>query len=468
MQNEDSNFRDISGTLAPSQSRDRTRGILKNSKNKTGVRGLTERWRRHKNHDSYQVGITTVRPQKWISPKDHATAKQIGQYLRASKLKEKDAVKDNHFQTLRHRLIQEVSQEHSLVAYRIKERLELQTKQFNFDDSLEQFVSFKSDTSVSMKHRSTLVNVWLPFYREKGCLHPRDFIMWRKQAQQHIKVVKKQDGDERYSIHSWSSLTNAHNEYLKFLLENGDITDTEFFAVYAKITPEMKKRGLTKQSRKQETYTETEVLNIKEKIDATYADNLKMKLRAYAIYIGVCSGIRRGNLLGLLVDDLQPDAEIPHLCTRDNIVAGWSRGEKGDIVLENSSKTIVGVVKLPFLLPTPDILVEVARFLKAHIKPGERLLNCSTGTVDDWWAAIAKECGFKFLTPHDWKHSYATIGALHLHDWYMGNPYYLQMCCMHQKYETTLKYINQRSDNLLKAFQAGWNQKTKKETGSGT
>jgi integrase len=421
-------------------------------KNKTGVKGLTERWRRHANHDSYQIGITKVRPQKWISPKDHVTARQIDQYLRASKLKEKAALKDNHFQTLRQRLISEVTQEHSLVSYLIKERLELETKQFNFEESIDQFVGFKSDTSVPMKHKSVLMNVWMPFYREKGCLHPRDFITWRKQVQQHVKLVKKQDSSEKYSVHSWSMLTNAHNEYMKFIRDNGDITEAEFFLIQAKITADMRKRGISSKSRKRDTYSEVELHEIKTKIDLTYGNDLGMKLRAYAMYLAVCTGIRRGNLLGLRSEDLHPQNEDPHFCTRDNIVSGWSRGLKGDVTLENSSKTILGTVKLPLLMPTPEILIEVASFLKTHIPANERLLKCSTSTVEDWWQAIARECHFKFLKPHDWKHSFATVGALHLHDWFQGNPYYLQMCCLHRKYETTLKYINQHSDNFLKAF----------------
>lgn len=420
--------------------------------NKTGIKGLTERWRSHKSHDSYQVGITTVRPQKWISPKVHQTAKQIDQYLRHSQLNQKAAIKDNHFQTLRMRLINEVSQEYGLTSYKIMERLELQTRQFNFADSLELFVQYKSDTSVPMKHRSTLLNIWLPFYKSKGCQHPIDFINWKKQAQQHIKLIKKKNSDEKYSVNSWTSLANAHNEYMKFLYDNGDITEDKFFTIQARITNEMRKNGLTKQSRKQNTYSLDDLYDVKLKIDLTYNEHLEKKLRAYAILIGVYTGIRRGNLLGLTAADLHPHADTPHLVTRDNIVSGWSRGKAGDITLENSTKTIVGNVKLPLIMPDKETLVEVATFLKENLKPNQRLLSCSTSTVSEWWTEIARECGFKFLTPHDWKHSYATIGALHIHDWYDGNPYNLQMCCMHQKYETTLKYMNQNSDIFLKAF----------------
>ena len=106
----------------------------------------------------------------------------------------------------------------------------------------------------------------------------------------------------------------------------------------------------------------------------------------------------------------------------------------------------------PFIQPSREVLVEIANFLKANLKPGQELLDCSPDTVAKWWRKICKQCGFKFIHPHGWKHGYATIGAMHLHDWYKGNPYYLQRCCLHSSFRTTEKYIRQVSNQLLKAF----------------
>lgn len=426
------------------------------NKSSTGINGIIEEWRPGNRHDSYRVAVT-VPKQKWISPKVHPTLKQINLLLRTNRHRKEVALKDNDFQTLRHRLLHELKAEHALKEYRARERVELRTKTFNFEQSSDLFVETKRDTSVPMKHRSILMNFWLPFYRSKGCEHPREFISWRKQAITHVKTAKKLDGSEPYSIHSWVSLTNTHNEYMKFLLENGDITDAEFFTITARVTMEQKKRGLTKRSRKRQTYSEVEVIEIKKRIDETYRSeiDLEKKLQAYAIYFGVCTGLRRGNLLGLHAEDLYPDAEVPYFVTRDNVVSGWSRGIKGTLTLGTCTKTSVGTIALPMLQPSSEILVEVARFLKQHRKPEERLLRRNPHGVAKLWKEISLECGFKFLTPHDWKHSYATNGALHLQDWYRGNPYLLQMCCMHEKYETTLRYINQKAEHLLKAFQRG-------------
>lgn len=422
------------------------------SKNRTGIRGLTERWRRYESYDSYQIGNTAVKPTKWISAKDHLTANQIDQYLKVKKLRKDTAMADQEFLTLRSRILAELSSDFGFTVYKIKEKLNLRTKKFNFEESVELFVNFKSDTSVPIKHKLYLESVWLPFYLEKRCEHPREFRLWKKQAILHLKSVKKKYTNEKYSVNSLSTLTNTHNEYMTFLLDNDDITEAEHFKIYARITTEMKKRGLSSASRKRDTYSEHDLLSIKSLIDKRYAQDSLMKIRAYAIYFGVCTGLRRGNLLGLRAKNLQPNSEVPHFETSDNIVPGWSRGITGTVTLENSTKTFVGTIKLPFIQPSKEILCEVSRVLIDYLKPNDRILNCSPRTVADWWKEIARECGFKYLTPHDWKHSYATNGALHLRDWYDRNPYLLQMCCLHQKYETTLQYINQKADPFLASF----------------
>lgn len=195
-------------------------------KNKTGIRGLTERWRTRKNYDVYQVGITTVRPTKWISPKDHATAKHLDLLIKSRKLREKTAASDNDFQTLRHRLLQELAHENALRSYKIQERLNLKTKQFNFQNSIKQLVDFKMDTSVSCKHESILLTFWLPFFQSKGCEHPRDFKNWRKQAIMHIRTAKKIDSDEKYSVNTWTTLASSFNEYMKFLIFRMVVVET--------------------------------------------------------------------------------------------------------------------------------------------------------------------------------------------------------------------------------------------------
>lgn len=423
------------------------------AKSSTGIHGLFDDWRPARHHDAYRVAIIKSGEQIWISSKIHPTLRQINAYLKSEKLHEADASKNNTFISLKHRLWNELKQEHSLSEYRARERVDLITKSFNFEQSLDEFAEYKSDTSVPMKHRSILVNVWLPFFLGKGCKHPREFIQWRTLAQKHVRNAIKLDGTGPYATESRVSLTNAINEYMRWLRdEDGSITDDEFFTLRNKITTEQKKRGTTKHSRKRDTYNEDEVLTIKELIDQTYKDDLTWKLRAYAMYFGVCTGLRRGNLLGLRSSSLHPDSEVPHFVTEDNIVEGWSRGIRGAVTLETCSKTFVGAVTLPFIQPDVRILQEVARFLQMHLKPEDRLLSCAPSTVDDWWKRIARECGFKYLSPHDWRHSYATIGSRHIQDWYRGNVMLLKNCCMHEDLRTTNKYVNQKGQDFLKAF----------------
>ncbi len=115
---------------------------------------------------------------------------------------------------------------------------------------------------------------------------------------------------------------------------------------------------------------------------------------------------------------------------------------------DNSKPTLI-----PLIQPSKEILVEVAQYLKNNLDPKQRLLKCAPDSVAKFWKNIAKECGFKYLSPHQWKHSYATIGALHFHDWYRGNIYNLQVCCQHEDIRMTMKYVNQKSDEFLKGFE---------------
>jgi len=121
-----------------------------------------------------------------------------------------------------------------------------------------------------------------------------------------------------------------------------------------------------------------DLVDIKKKIDATYANDLQKKLRAYALYFGVCTGLRRGNFMGMRVENLVPEAKTPHFKVTDNIVSGWSRGKKGVIVFENSTKTTSdedGTIRLPLLQPSRDILIEVTSLLKQHLNAQDRLLD---------------------------------------------------------------------------------------------
>ena len=127
-------------------------------------------------------------------------------------------------------------------------------------------------------------------------------------------------------------------------------------------------------------------------------------------------------------------------------------GLKSRLHQEESTKTFVGTIRLPLIQPSKPAVIDVCNFLKAHLDADHRIVLCHPRTVSEWWRKIAKQCSFRFISPHDWKHTYATLGAQNLHQWYQGNGYLLQQCCLHKKYETTLQYINQTADTFLGAF----------------
>jgi len=424
-------------------------------KGNTNIIGLNFQWRHGTSSDALRAFVFSNSQYIGISAKLHPTLNQINSYLRLHSLRNHQALTDNHFQVLFQRLHQELKSEYGLRTYRAIENLNLKTKEFNFEQSVEEFFHYKSDVSCSNSYKACIKNFWLPFFLSKSCEHPKDFKKWQRHAINHIKTSKNKN-DQYYSHHTYGSLTKALNEYIKFLKEYEYITEEDVFHLKAKVTLEQVKRGQFSNRRSSDTYTESDLHEIKARIDLVYQNNLKMKLRAYALLFGVCTGLRRGNLLGLRAKHLFPDSKVPYFQLADNIVSGWSRGQKGSIIFENSSKMSAfeeGSVCIPLIQPSPAMLCDVATFLKTNLAPESRLVNAQPAAVARWWKQISKECGFKFLSPLQWRHSYATIGALHLHDWYRNNTYLLQQCCLHSSIKMTEKYVNQKAGQLLKAFE---------------
>lgn len=431
----------------------------------TRVRGLTFQWRPAKGFDALRVSVYHNGKPTWIKANKHATLKEVNEYLKTKGLKKETASHDNHFNTLKQRLVAELQSEYKLKSYLIEQRLELKTREFSFERSLEKFVDNRSqEISCVHNYKSILLSFWFPFFiKENKCEHPNDFIKWKRDVEDHVKSAKKKNG-QKFSVNSYSGLTSAFNEYMRYLLKKEYITQDKYFEVHIEVNKtEHQKRGKYKQARTLDTYSHDELLEIKGLIDKTYAlekgeahevaeRKHVMKRRAYTFYLGLCLGLRRGNILGLKAENLKPRADVPHVTTKDNIVTAWSRtGSSEKLILENSTKTFKGSVSLPLIMPDLKTLQEVCDFLIAHTPKGEYLVECYPDSVAKFWRQIAKECGFKFLHPHAWKHSYATIGGANM-QWYGNDPLLLQLCCMHSKFETTLKYINNDKDQLLRMF----------------
>ena len=426
----------------------------------TNIVGLSQEWRPAKDYDSYRIGVGY--PTVWVSKEHQATLRELNAYLKTKKLRKEVALDDTHVQRLIQRLQYELKNEHGLKEVKARAALAYVTRRFNFDNTLEDYVRYKSDTVVApFKHVPYLREFWFPFFRERSCEHPSEWKTWKREAKSHIKTATKLESTERYSPETWVSLASALNEYMKYLKEEEYISEADFFAVHVSATKKSKRDGRNTSSRSRGVYSNDDLIKIKEAIDKTYKDNMPLKLRAYALYFGVCTGLRRGNILGLRVSDLYPDKGKPYFTTRDNILPGWAEGVKGDVIRLTETKTFVGVASLPMLQPSPSILSEVAAFLIANLKSDDRLIECNSSSVGRYWAAIAKECGFKYVSPHGWKHSYATNGAQHFTEWYKSNAYFLQMCCLHEDYRTTNNYINQDGKQFLDAFFAA-----KKKRGS--
>lgn len=425
------------------------------SKGQTNIQGIYPMWREGNNWDALRIAIRQPnKPQMMISSKIYPPLRLINDILKKKKIKKEDAFSDPEIEHFFDRLCQDLKAEYALPYYRILEKLELKRKGFNFEESLNEFETYKSRHSISHAYRVFVEKFWLPFFISKSCEHPRDFINFQSDAEFHLRTIKNKFG-KLYSPASYNNKTTPLNEYMRYLLKKKVITPDQFFTLDYRLTLEERKRQTYIPVRTTDTYSMEELKKIKIRIDQTYDDreSLPWKLRAYGLYLGsFCMGLRVGNILGLPVSNLKPDDEIPHAQLKDNIVNGWSRGLSGDLKIENATKTSHdNNIKLPFVLPSIDICKDVVGFLKSHLKAMDPLLDCSTGVPSRWWKRIARECKFRYIHPHGGKHGYATIGAANLH-LFKNNPYLLQYCCLHKDFRTTQKYINQKSDEVLKQF----------------
>jgi len=350
--------------------------------------------------------------------------------------------------------------EHRLSAYKALERVSLKTKQFDFDASIDEFYKYKDNTSQPVTYHDGMRDFWLPFFlKEKGCTHPSEFIQYRQAAIQHVRSKLCQRDGKPISFHSYNNFSKILNQYVQFLNETNAIGSQSVFKIWITATKEEIKRGKLKRKRSTRTYDLQELIEIKKKIDRTYAKNPKRLTKAYGYYFGVITGQRQGNVLGFKAEDLFPEATIPHFRVSDNIVSGYSRGQRGYIIFENATKTTTqedDEILLPLIQPSRGIAVEVARHLKNSYKPKERICLGTPHTFYRTWKRIAKDCGFTFLNPHNWKHTYATIGGEHLEEWYNGRADLLQMCCLHESLSMTEKYIKKRYTKRLQA----WTPKT--------
>lgn len=428
-------------------------------KRKSSIQNIYFQWRPGKSCDALRAFVSKDREKPLaISAKLHPTLKEISRLLKSRKLRAAQGDYDPEFLKLKQRLEQELKSEYGLKAYAAMKRVDFKTRTFDFEHSLEEFKKYKANTSVSHAYYSTMKRFWVPFFLEKGCNHPSEFKDFATQAETHIRTSETVHG-QKFSHHTYNSLSKTLNQYMRFLLKHGYISENRFFKIWITTTLEEKKRGQLRRKRSTDTYDLVETIEIKRKIDETFKERAAEKLIAYGLYLGLCTGLRQGNLLGLKAEDLRPDdSEIPHFRVSDNIVRGWSRGEKGHLVFKNATKTTSeedGDIVLPFLQPSREIVCDVARHLKQHYASHERVLPLTPCQVYRRWKRIAQECGFKFLNPHNWKHSYATIGGEHLHEWYKDDARLLQLCCLHSSLTMTEKYIKKKYARSLRAWASG-------------
>lgn len=422
-------------------------------KKTSAVVGVNFKFRPGKQFDAFRAWVFKDGKYQSISAKVHPTLKGINQLLKERGWREAQAEKEHDFLKLKNRLEEELRSEFGLASFRVMERLELKSRDFDFERTLEEFKIFKDDTAIKIDYYDCMKNFWLPWFLGKGCTHPKHFKQYRNQAELHVKTAKKKNG-KPYSHNTYNVLCRTINQFMFFCEKFDYIGRDDTFKIWVNITLEQKKRESFENARSEDVYSLAEIEEIKIKIDRAYADRSNEKLIAYCLYFGVITGLRRGNFAGMKAENLFPDAKTPYFLVRDNIVSGRSRGIKGYITQKDATKTSAGKpIAVPMVQPSIQVITEVARFIKANLEPSARLYPNNPDQIAKKWRSISTECGFRWLTPLDWRHSYATIGAINLAKMYKSNPLFLQRCCLHEDFRTTLDYIRKHAPEFLDAFE---------------
>ena len=165
--------------------------------NKTSIIGLTEEWRSNDQNDSYRIAVYRGK-QIWISGKIDADLSAINMYLQRSTLRQSDALADPQFLRMRSALHLKYRDQYGLKEYATRMRVKYDDALFDFGGALELYTQHKAETtSIPMQHQRYMKDLWYPFFREKGCRHPKDWKAWRSQAKMHIKTVKKVNSNVR-------------------------------------------------------------------------------------------------------------------------------------------------------------------------------------------------------------------------------------------------------------------------------
>src|SRR5689334_3939768 len=105
------------------------------AKGSTKIVGIVEAWRSAKEHDAFRIGYYKNDKQVMISAKVHPLLKEVNEYLFAQKLRKEVALQNPTFLNIRWRLHENLKSEHGLKEYRLREKLELKTKCFDFEQS---------------------------------------------------------------------------------------------------------------------------------------------------------------------------------------------------------------------------------------------------------------------------------------------------------------------------------------------
>lgn len=119
----------------------------------TNISGLTFSWRHGKNHDALRVFVFLNKKYISVSAKIHPTLNQVNKYLAVNNFRSNNAQADSQFQALFQKLQYELKSEYGLKTYNALENLSLITKKFDFQNTTEEFFTYKGDVSCAHAYK---------------------------------------------------------------------------------------------------------------------------------------------------------------------------------------------------------------------------------------------------------------------------------------------------------------------------
>jgi integrase len=421
---------------------------------KSPYRGIYISWKPLKSYHDIKIFCKppSIERQFAISIDEFPEYKILRNYIRDNGLTQNECETNKKVNELFSKCLRSIARKFGLEES-AKEALALNRVKFDYITAVDEFLKFKRVKSKG-NYQSALLNFWMPLVINKLKIdNPNHWHAHAEEFVAHMFSYRKSDG-EPLSTHSYTTYCTPLDEFIKYLNMKGVIANNNVFSVYKFLgfgdtsnMKESRKRG-------DDYYRFDDYKLIKSRIDELYHDDPSKKLLGYVYLLTLSTGIRRGNVLGLKRESFKLEHEIPHIELEDNVLDGNAYGKGGVIVEKKATKTTKNQrVLVPLIQPSPEIAIDVARYVRDNTPSGNYILNMHPTTFTKGWRSMCRELGVRYIHIHGMRHSVATNAVLNMSELYAGRVDLIKHQLSHANFRTTEKYLRTvNPEEILKGY----------------